>query len=261
MKKMGMTCMIAVCLITQNLSARMITLMNRYLNMSSEQEIERVREEFKDTVKVREIFEKGLLFYTYSDEVVRFKRKFGVSDEPMLTVVIEIIREESAKADKTKGGDYDDIYVIRALRWLGICADAKTKQFLWDIATDSTNSWDARAFSIEAYMRRADAQEVRNAIARFSEDDMRVKGKDGSPPIYLCVYDYTLQAYNEAEDDTQKREAIVASLSATLAKEENKKVFADLDKRLAEWNKEYADSPQRKALLERKNKPPEKETP
>jgi len=40
-------------------------------------------------------------------------------------------------------------------------------------------------------------------------------------------------------------------MSAALAKDEDKYAFADADKLLAERSKEYAESPQRKAALER----------
>ena len=63
------------------------------------------------------------------------------------------------------------------------------------------------------------------------------------------------------EGDTQTREAIVSAMSAALAKEANTNVFARVDKLLAERSKEYAESPQRKAALERMNKPPEKLNP
>ena len=257
MKRMSMVCMMAACLTTQNLSAKAITPMDIYLSMGSEQEIENLREEFKDATKVRKAFEQGLLFYCNSKQIVEFKRKFGLNDEPMLTVVMEIIREKSAKTANFKKDDTANMYWWRALQWLGICADVKAKQFLMDIAVDNANGWDARSYAIEAYMRRAGAQEVLDAVTRFSGDDMRIKGDDGAPPIYLCVYDYATQAYDESEGDTPKREAIATMMSALLAKEESKTIFADVDKNFAKRSKEYAESPQRKAALERMNKPPE----
>ena len=54
---------------------------------------------------------------------------------------------------------------------------------------------------------------------------------------------------------------IVAAVSDVLVKEEDKNVFAEADKFLAERSKEYAESPQRKAMLERMNKPTEEKTP
>ena len=47
-------------------------------------------------------------------------------------------------------------------------------------------------------------------------------------------------------------------MSAALVKEENKRSFSIADKLLAERSKEYADSPTRKAALERMNIPIEK---
>ena len=262
MKKMGMVCMTVLCLTTQNLSARMVTELDFYMEMSSEQDIERIREEFKDAAKVRKAFDEGdLLFFGTSKQIVEFKRKFGVSDEPMLTVVMEIIHEELVKKAELKEGPYFGMRLWRTLRWLGVCADTKTKQFLLDIATDRANGYNTCVYAIEAYMHRADAQEVRSVIVRFSGDDMRVRGKDGSPPVYQCVYEYAIQAYDEAEGDTPKREAIITMMSTLLAKEESKTIFVGVDKALAERSREYAESPQRKAALERMNKPPDPKTP
>jgi len=45
-----------------------------------------------------------------------------------------------------------------------------------------------------------------------------------------------------------------------LVKEEDKSTFIFLDGELTKRSKEYADSPQRKAALERMSKPPEEKT-
>jgi len=105
-------------------------------------------------------------------------------------------------------------------------------------------------------MNRANTQEKWDAIARFLADDVR----SGILPFFN-MYHAAMQAYDEAEGDTQKREAIVATVSAALVKEEDKKAFEEADKHLAERSTEYAESPQRKAALDRLNKPPEKKTP
>ena len=254
---MKMVCVMVSCLAALDLSAKVITLVDLYLARETEQEVESVREEFKDAAKVREAFEKGLLLYGTSKQVAEFKRKFGVGDEPMSTVLMEIIREGSAKAANPKGESYDSLFLQRALRWLGVCAGEAGKRLLMDIATNDGNCYDARACAIEAYLRRANPPEARDAITRFTGDGMRVKGKDGFP-VYLCVYEYALQAYDEADGDPQKREAIVFALPDVLIKEESATVFIEVDKSFAERSREYAESPQRKAALERFGKQPEK---
>ena len=67
--------------------------------------------------------------------------------------------------------------------------------------------------------------------------------------------------YDRSEDYPKTREAVLAALSAEMEKEKNKKAFANADEHNAKYNKEYAESPWRKTMLERISKPPEKETP
>jgi len=66
---------------------------------------------------------------------------------------------------------------------------------------------------------------------------------------------------SESQTKVKKNMRIVAAVSDVLVKEEDKNVFAEADKFLAERSKEYAESPQRKAMLERMNKPTEEKTP
>ena len=62
--------------------------------------------------------------------------------------------------------------------------------------------------------------------------------------------------YDEAVDDPQKREAILATVIALLAREESKDRFAEMDKQVARRNKEYATSSQRLAMVQRMSKLP-----
>jgi len=93
-------------------------------------------------------------------------------------------------------------------------------------------------------------------LPRFFADDMK-----DTFNRYSNLYVYAMNVYEEAEDNPDKREVIIAVMSAALAKEENEFAFSKADKRFAEQSKEYAESPQRKAALERMNIPREKETP
>ena len=94
--------------------------------------------------------------------------------------------------------------------------------------------------------------------AQLLADEVRATDKEDGFAISVCVYGYAIRAYDEAEGDTQKREAIISSLSAALMREKNEKFFAEVDQDLVKRNKEYAESPQRKAKLERMKVPPDK---
>jgi len=231
---------------------------------------EHLREDLKDKEKLRlcvaRLVSSPLRSVT-TERVEEFKRKFGVSDEAMLVELMDIIREGSVKAGWTKHrpGDAKNTYVSvnahlsQAILWLGFFsgADAEVKSLMMDIATDIAMDCEFRSLAVGSYMSRANVQETRDAVARFLADDMQMA--DGF--YRRRVYHAVTWAYDKAEGDTQTREGIIAVLSAALVKEEDKNAFAEADKFLAERSKEYADSPQRKAALERMNKPPEKETP
>jgi len=263
MKKTGIVGMMVLCLVAQGLSTEItVNRLDTYLELP-EQETKRLREEFKDKKKLRECFEQGGLLSIRSAEpekMMKIKQKFGVSDRAMQEVLMDIIHESSAKSGwkshHDQGGSHD-IYVANwflhaAIIWLGVCADTEAKQFLMGIAADNTTDYYFRSRAIDAYMCRADAQEVQNVFARFLADDA------GQTLRLFDIYCAAIRAYDVAKDDTSKREALVAAMSITLAKENNKDTFAYMDKFLAERSKAYADSPQRKAALERLNIPAEK---
>ena len=126
-----------------------------------------------------------------------------------------------------------------------------------DIVTDATKPERYRTEAVCSYMQCVDAQEIRDGIARIFSDEVRATSP--SDIFYHNVYNAAFMAYDVAENNTQKREVIITSLTAALEKEEDKFTFAGADKFLAERSKEYADSPQRKAALERMNIPAEKD--
>jgi len=142
-------------------------------------------------------------------------------------------------------------FLHAAIIWLGVCSDADAKQFLLDTVTDNTKYDEFRKRAIESYLYRTDAQEMQGTLTRFLIGDMKVVPYD----TYLFAVQ---QLYDASEGDPQKREAIVAAVSATLAKEENRNIVDTVDTLLAKRSKTYADSPQRKATLERLNIPAEK---
>ena len=265
MRKMGLVCMISLCMVISGLLAEQLSLESywEYCEQYDKKEFESLQAKYKDTARLREYFEKGLLRVSVKDsDMVAFKRIFGVSDKAIQSVLMDIIHRTAVTTEWEWGKSHEDTYDIngilfQSIRWLGFCADTKTKQFLMGIATDSEKPFEFRTLAVQAYARRMDAQDMNEAIPRLLADDMRVTGKGGFA-VANCVYSYALQAYDEAEGDKPKREAIIASLTAALTKEKDKEAFTQGDKLLAERSKAYADSPQRKAALERLNIPTEK---
>jgi len=263
MKKMSMVCVAVVCLVMQGFTSAPQGWLDVYLDSHfPEQEVKRLQEDLKDTAELKNFMRKllGSHFKSHK-EAVQFKRRFDVSDEAMQAVLLDIIRETSAKTgwkpsqlDDAEGIRIADWHLRGAIKWLSACAGVEGKKLLMDIVTDNAKNKDFRSVALHVYMRCADVQETQDTIARFLSDDMGTLTR-------FYIYHAAIQAYNDAEDISQKREAIVATLTAALAQEKNKDDFTWADKNLAERSKEYADSPQRKAALERMNNPPEKSVP
>ncbi|MCL1921856.1 MAG: hypothetical protein FWG50_12430 [Kiritimatiellaeota bacterium] len=220
-----------------------------------EEEVERLREEFKDAGKLERYIKELLWRDNFMGDVPpRFKRKFNVSDEVMRAALMSLIRDCSAKVgwqdDETpKTGEllWTRAVLGAAILWLGACTDAETKQFLMGIAADGTQRKWYRSNAVKAYLYHADAQETRDTLARFL-----IKREAEIYVHFLAA----IRVYDESEDDPQKREVIIASLIVALAQEENRGFFAMMDKNLAERNKEYATSHQRLAMVQRMSKLP-----
>jgi len=264
MKKM-VICMMVVGLAMPGFST-LVTALDVYLDIP-EQEVERIRDELKDAKKLKEYMGRivGSLNPTSYEKMEEFKKRFNVGDEPMQTALMDIIREASTKTG-WKRSRPDDAWDMRiadrqllpwAITCLGICANTEGKKFLMDIATDSAKDDDFRWTAICSYLRRADAQETRDTLVLFLTGDM----KTTLNLPYHGLYFSAISLYDNTKENSQKREAIIFALTAALMLEKDKEVFSWADKLLAERSTEYAESPQRKAALERMNKPPEKETP
>ena len=216
----------------------------------SEDETIRLRRVFKDEENLRKGFKILLRQVTsQNDAPTRFKRKFEVSSEIMQTALMNIYKEYEWVPE---GLDTEE--AREAIRWLGFCADMQiTTQVLPFIFGDAHYGVKARITAFEAYLRRADTQTLKDSLVWFLTNDLKIDT--------LVMYNVVIKIHDEIEGDTQKREVILAAMSAALVKEEDKKAFEEADKLLAERSKEYAESPRRKTALERMNKPPEKETP
>ena len=264
MKKMVMVVMMVMCLVISGFPSLIeYSKLDAYLDVS-EQEVEHLRKEFADAKRLREGLEKGLLGIREADpeKMRKFKQRFDVSDKDMQAVLMDIIRELSVKtkweSHHDRGGSHDSYvenWLLRgAIIWMGTCADAEGKKLLLGIASDNAKDIDwFRRPAIESYLYQADVQETRDVLNRFLIGDLKV---DPFSTYLFAVQ----QLYDAMENDTEKREAIVATVSAALTRE-NKDRFGMIDKLLAERSKDYAESPQRKAALQRINKPPEPEMP
>ena len=247
MKKMGMMCMMVTCLAMPSLSSEVPSTLGIYLNCP-EQEAERIKEDLKDAEKLRAFMEKivGSLdsdFRRTPFMMKAFQHKFGVNDGRMQTALTNIIRKESEISSKSGEKDYHNPNLLGAIRWLGCCADAEGKKLLHSIITDKAKDISSRMTAAFTYLRCADAQEFGDAFDCFFAD------ANMWTVSYTEPYRLVMLVYEEAEGNPKKREAIVATMSAKLAKDE--RAFAEADLLLAARSKEYAESPQRKAALER----------
>ena len=92
-----------------------------------------------------------------------------------------------------------------------------------NLVIDDTKHGDIRGPALESYLRCANAQETRDGLIAFLDKRLDISR----------VYRYAIIAYDEEQDDTEKRKAIVATVFAALMKEEDKKIFARADEDLA----------------------------
>jgi len=265
MNKMSVVCMMGMCLAILSFATTSPDKDWEWIRINDKERFDRLWKEYNDPLQLKAFFERSVLFSRYNErEMENFKRSFGIKEETLQTMLMEIIRETSAKIGWKWRFDMDEPKDIRiasrqldeAISWLGVCADAETKRFLLDIATDSAKSERYRTEAVGSYLKCADAQEMRDGIARIFSDDVRAALP--ADDFYSNAYSVAIWHYDNAVGDPQKREVISTSLTTALVKEEDKETFAEADRLLAERSKEYADSPQRKATLERLNIPIEK---
>jgi len=264
MKKMSMVCMTVVCLATPGFSSRVSTPIDGYL-ATPEHEIEKIQRELKDPKKMREcmihLFSSCWHNLIGLEEATEFKRKFDVSDKDMEVALLDVVREWSPKGwpvwqgpDAPMDVRMGYIYLTGAIKLLAFCADAKGKKLLMGIFTDTAKDGEYRLLAIDSYMQRIAVRDAWETFASFITDDVL------AIVDRYRLYHLAMRTYDRAKSDTQTRTAIIATMSAILAKETNELYLVETDKRFAERSTEYAESPQRKATLERMGKPPEKET-
>jgi len=218
---------------------------------------------YSDPVKLKLYLETNALVYgQFSEsEMVNFKQAFSIKDETLRALLMGFIREDSAKTgwkwrlgfDEPREIAIASMRLREAIKWMHLCADTETKRFLMGIITDNTIDDEFRNCATNSYMKVADAQEKWDALARFLSGELKTTYIYGK-------YLHAMQLYDEVKEDPQRRDTIVATVSIALAKEADKFVLAKIDKLLAERSKEYAESAQRKAALQRFNLQPEKDT-
>ena len=220
-----------------------------------------VAEEIRESVKDPKILKEALVdcfageHFLWDREIPLYIKKFDIAEDILRAVLMEIIHEseKAAKWEPFRNEDTEELTeekrrLRRSIEWLGFCADEPAKAFLMEIAADETKAKTYRITAADAYLRRADAQQVKDALIRFLIGDMRIDA-------YLTYLD-AMEAYDAAEDDPQKRAAIVSALTAAaLEKEEDRGYFAKADEHFAGQDTGYAQSPQRKKALERMNMP------
>ena len=259
MKKVVVMCMAALCMAMPGFSSRTFSWLDCYVDMK-EEEAEQLREDLKDATGLKKCMVRLIGNHLHSDAVEKveaFKKRFDVSDNAMQTALMPIIREAGAKNEwKKRQGPDDPLDMVadwqteHGLSWMMFCAEKEGKEFLIKIITDSTVSREFRGRAINSYVARADEKEKMEIATRFLTGDM----KEAEDPLFPSRYDLVLWVYDKAEDDPKMREAVVAMVSAAVM-EEKEADFKQADELLAERIKEYAESPQRKAALERMNPP------
>jgi len=220
----------------------------------SDENVAYLRERFKTPENLKESLMGNFTseHFLWPHETLLFKQKFGVADDILRAALLEIIHE-SVKVAEWKPCSIEDPEeltfakrrLMESIKWLGVCADDSAKEFLMEIAVDDTKGEVYRDEAVDAYIRSADAQQVKDALIRFLVKE-RV--------LIDSTYFYATEAYDAAEDDPQKRAAIVSALTAAaLEKEEDRGYFAKADEHFAGQDKGYAQSPQRKKALDRMN--------
>ena len=219
----------------------------------SEEETARYRELYKnsETLKGDLMSNFTMDVFIWDEEVPLFKEKFGISDNILRAVLMDIY--ESVKhvgKDPFRSEDSDEIRFDKrrlhsTLEWLGYCADKTTKDFLMKFATDTTKDNVFCSQAIMAYLRNANAKECDWITTLLADRSQNTSS----------IYQSAMDAYDEAVNDAKKRKAIVAVVSAALVKEEKKHIFTHADRDLAERDKDYSNSPSRRAALQRMDLP------
>ena len=220
----------------------------------ADEDVAYMQESFKKTENLRAALAGWFSqeHFLWPERIPALQQKFHITDD-ILRIALTGICQESAENVRWEPFQPDDPEeligekrrLMWSITWLGFCADEAAKELLMAIAVDDTKGEVYRNMAVGAYIRSADARQVGEALARFLV---------GTRVVAHSTYLYAMEAYDAAEDDPQKRAAIVSALTAAaLEKEEDRGYFAKADEHFAGQDKGYAQSPQRKKALERMN--------
>ena len=213
-----------------------------------------IREQYKDPEKFKESLMSSFSSsqFLWPEQVPLYKEKFGITDDTLRTAlmgiyqsVLHLGKDGFSKEDSDELAK-DKSRLLNSIEWLGYCADESVKRLLLDIANDDTKAECYRIYAIGAYVDCANAEDIRAGFP------LLLASKKQDVPF---VYRKAMYVYDRTKEGTQKREAILTTVATALMKEENKEIFAVADGGLAARSKEYANSPQRKAALQRMNVP------
>ena len=219
----------------------------------SDEQIARERERCKNSEVLKDDLASAFTMdvYIWDEEIPLYKEKFGIADDTLRTALMGIyekvqhVGKDPFSSDDPEEVTDDKRRLHYALEWLGYCADKSTKEFLKKVATDKTIDRVFRNQAIRAYLRNATAKEFDWVTSLLADKSQNTSS----------IYSMSIEEYARADSDTKRRKAIASVLSAALAKEEDKYIFNYLDKDFAKLDKDYANSPQRRAALQRLDLP------
>jgi len=232
----------------------------------AEEEIVSLREEVKNPEKLKkfllDMFDADWESGYWIDIVLIRNRKetYSLQEEVTRPVLLEICRESVLKTrwkyeiDREAGRR---LYV--SLCWMGLFADETIKKFLRGIVTDSSKDDFFRAAAIKGYLYSANVQDIKDFFAHLLKDKKQFP-PDLREEIVRISRDF-VNPNLAGEEDEERRKEILSSLGTVAARETDGKLFRKLDEFLRHNSKEWENSSQRKAALERMNKPPETPTP
>ena len=175
-------------------------------------------------------------------------KETGVTDEQFHRVLMELYSEAEEKrpqlTPKTDEWNENRLTVEGVLACLPMCGDIPVKDFLLDYAVSEEKDSATRRIAVSSYLRVADANEARDALARF------LTGGGGGVDK-LSVYEHAREVYDKTpEEGVAKRRAILAALMVAAAHGEGKIGFVEVDRIIAMRSDAYRRSRERLALLE-----------
>lgn len=185
------------------------------------------------------------------EEIDEFKQNFSVTDEQLYRILMGVYLDAEGKwatlTPKTTEWNNNNRTVEGVLGWLPKCGDIPVKDFLMDYSTKEENESWLRRSAILSYLRKANAEEAKNALLRFLVEGDRMDYMER-----LSIYEYAKMVYGSA--DEQKRAAILNTLYVAAAVSDLPPLeFRVCDEILVKLSSAYAQSCQRFALLNKFN--------